>query len=112
MLTLGWHLPRFFVGRSCRLLTTVKVLEPLSTPQAPPDAAPLPGHSAALPGEIPIDVTPLDILAAAHRIRQGKSAIKRTSMYHSRRLSALLDMDIYLKHEFSHPTGSFKERGA
>jgi hypothetical protein len=69
-------------------------------------------HSSALPGDIPIDVSPLDILSAAHRIRQGSHAIKRTSMYHSRRLSSLLGMEIYLKHEFSHPTGSFKERGA
>ena len=61
--------------------------------------------------EVPIDVTAMEVFAAAHRIRQGEDGIKRTSMYHSRRLSKMLDMDIYLKHEFTHPTGSFKERG-
>ena len=61
--------------------------------------------------EAPIDVTAMEVFAAAHRIRQGEDGIKRTSMYHSRRLSKELGMEIYLKHEFTHPTGSFKERG-
>ncbi len=61
--------------------------------------------------EVPIDVTAMEVFAAAHRIRQGEGGVKRTSMYHSRRLSALLGMEIHLKHEFTHPTGSFKERG-
>jgi hypothetical protein len=67
--------------------------------------------AAPLASDSPIDVTAMEVFAAAHRIRQGEDGIKRTSMYHSRRLSTLLGMEIFLKHEFTHPTGSFKERG-
>jgi threonine dehydratase len=54
----------------------------------------------------------MDVFAAAQRIRQGDGGVKRTSMYHSKRLSAMLGMEIHLKTEISLPTGSFKERGA
>ena len=83
---------------------------PLSAPN--PSAPPHPAHSAALAGDVPVPVSATDVFSAAHRIRQGEGGVQRTSMYRSRRLSALLGLDLYLKHEFSHPTGSFKERGA
>jgi threonine dehydratase len=70
-----------------------------------------PAHSAALPGDVAVDVPATDVFSAAHRIRQGDGGVQRTSMYRSRRLSALLGVELHLKHEFSHPTGSFKERG-
>ena len=38
--------------------------------------------------------------------------VVRSRCTHSRSLSALMEMDIHLKHEWEQATGSFKERGA
>ena len=76
-----------------------------------PSRAALPNGGFPSLDDSPVDITAMEVFAAAHRIRQGNDGVKRTSMYHSRRLSAMLGMEIYLKHEFTHPTGSFKERG-
>ena len=50
-----------------------------------------------------------DVSTAHFRIRSG---VVRTRCTHSRTLSALTGMKIYLKHEWEQATGSFKERGA
>jgi hypothetical protein len=59
-----------------------------------------------------------DISTANYRIRahgsgkNGMNAVERTACFQSDFLSRLLDMDIWVKCEFRHRTGSFKERGA
>ena len=53
--------------------------------------------------------TPADILAAADRLR---GVIDRTPLVRSATLSALSDVDVYLKCENLQRTGSFKLRGA
>jgi threonine dehydratase len=58
--------------------------------------------------EIPVPVTFGEVSTASYRIRPG---IQRTSVTKSRKLSALLNANVYLKREYQHPTGSFKERG-
>ena len=68
-----------------------------------PPATPAPGDPA------PIDVTFGDVSMAMFRIRSG---IHRTETHHSIKMSRLLDSQVFFKAEFSHPTGSFKERGA
>lgn len=50
-----------------------------------------------------------DIARAATRIRGG---VQRTAMTHSHWLSQICNCNVYLKHEQSQFTGSFKERGA
>lgn len=57
-----------------------------------------------------------DISTANYRIRthglNGVNAVERTACYRSEFLSSLLDMDLWVKCEYRHATGSFKERGA
>lgn len=55
------------------------------------------------------DLRPLDILAAAYRLRP---VVRRTELRHSRALSDLVGTDVYLKLESEQLTGSFKVRGA
>eukprot|EP00051_Salpingoeca_urceolata_P033966 m.22980 g.22980 ORF g.22980 m.22980 type:complete len:475 (+) comp7012_c0_seq2:60-1484(+) len=50
-----------------------------------------------------------DVMSAHFRIRDGIAA---TRLYKSQAMSKLLNANIYFKCEHSHPTGSFKERGA
>jgi len=50
-----------------------------------------------------------DVSAAHFRIRNG---VVRTPCARSRALSAVTEMNIFLKHEWQQATGSFKERGA
>jgi threonine dehydratase len=58
--------------------------------------------------EQPVDVTFSDISMASYRLRSG---IQRTILTHSKKMSQLLNCEVYFKNEFQHPTGSFKERG-
>ena len=74
---------------------------------AAPAAAARP--AAEPPEEVPQDVTFGDVAAASLRIRPG---VARTALARSRKLSAALGCEVYLKAEYAHPTGSFKERGA
>lgn len=55
-----------------------------------------------------LQVTFGEVSQAAYRIRPG---VGRTLMHHSRKMSALLNANVFFKNEFQHPTGSFKERG-
>jgi threonine dehydratase len=79
-----------------------------------PDGAIPPGHSSGAPdpsspsGEKAINVEFGEIAMAAYRIKSG---VGRTNVYRSRKMSALLNANVYFKNEFQHPTGSFKERG-
>ena len=50
-----------------------------------------------------------DVSTAHFRIRNG---VVRTPLVRSRQLSAVTEMNIFLKHEWQQATGSFKERGA
>jgi len=68
-----------------------------------PDAPPPGGEPA------PVDVAFGDVAMAAYRIKSG---VGRTSVYRSRKMSALTGANVFFKNEFQHPTGSFKERGA
>ena len=86
-------------------------ISPLANP-ASDGIHPLPGHSHAVKtsaGEEPVEITAVDVFGAAARLR---GSLPRTAISHSRKLSAALGMDIYFKHEQTHATGSFKERGA
>ncbi|KAJ1459935.1 tryptophan synthase beta subunit-like PLP-dependent enzyme [Pelagophyceae sp. CCMP2097] len=56
-----------------------------------------------------LDVHFEDIARASTTIRDG---VHKTPMTHSRWLSELCGCEVWLKHEQSHFTGSFKERGA
>lgn len=85
----------------------VTELQPTQRP-APDGDVPRKGHSAAMPGEVPIPVSFGDISAASFRIRGG---VSRTTVYRSEKMSQLLNANIYFKNEFNLPTGSFKERG-
>lgn len=90
---------------SLRSEATSRCLRSMSVlpPAAFPPATPAPGDPA------PIDVTFGDVSMAMFRIRSG---IHRTETHHSIKMSRLLDSQVFFKAEFSHPTGSFKERGA
>eukprot|EP00471_Norrisiella_sphaerica_P002625 CAMPEP_0184485898 /NCGR_PEP_ID=MMETSP0113_2-20130426/7466_1 /TAXON_ID=91329 /ORGANISM="Norrisiella sphaerica, Strain BC52" /LENGTH=462 /DNA_ID=CAMNT_0026867553 /DNA_START=321 /DNA_END=1709 /DNA_ORIENTATION=+ len=57
----------------------------------------------------PVDVGFDEVAGAYHRIRGD---ILRTACDRSHYLSKTLGMDIYLKREYQHESGSFKERGA
>ena len=54
-------------------------------------------------------VTYADIQAAAERI---SGRIERTPTHHSRPLSRVTGLDLWVKYENQHETGAFKERGA
>ena len=86
-------------------------ISPLTRP--PPDGIhPLPGYSHAIKtqdGEDAIEIAAIDIFGAAARLR---GSLPRTPITYSKKLSAALGMEIYFKHEQTHATGSFKERGA
>jgi hypothetical protein len=101
--------PRRFFARIS--ISEPSSLERLTRP--PPDGVlPLPGHSAAVQtpaGEVPVDVTAVDVFAAAARLR---GTLPRTPVTHARKLSSALGVDLFFKHEQQHVTGSFKERGA
>lgn len=76
----------------------------------PPSAATIAAVAAATAAEVPVDVTFGDVSTANFHIRTG-GGIQRTLCHHSRKISNLLNMKVYFKNEFQHPTGSFKERG-
>mmetsp|Transcript_29004 Transcript_29004/g.46569 ORF Transcript_29004/g.46569 Transcript_29004/m.46569 type:complete len:463 (+) Transcript_29004:63-1451(+) len=57
----------------------------------------------------PVDVAFDEIASAYHRIRGD---ILRTTCDRSHHLSKALGMDLYVKREYQHESGSFKERGA
>mmetsp|Transcript_4601 Transcript_4601/g.8376 ORF Transcript_4601/g.8376 Transcript_4601/m.8376 type:complete len:481 (-) Transcript_4601:1745-3187(-) len=59
--------------------------------------------------EEPVDVAFDEVAGAYHRIRDD---ILRTSCERSYKLSRNLGMDIFVKREYQHESGSFKERGA
>ena len=84
---------------------------PLTCP--PPDGIhPLPGYSHAIKtqdGEDAVEITAVDVFGAAARLR---GSLPRTPVTYSKKLSNALGMEIYFKHEQTHATGSFKERGA
>lgn len=64
-------------------------------------------HSA--PNDGPVNITFGDVSQANYRIRDR---VHRTPCRESKKLSRLLDARVFVKNEFMHPTGSFKERGA
>lgn len=109
------RVPRVATSLRARAFARISISEPstfaLTTP-APDGVLPLPGHSAAVQtpaGEVPVDVTAVDVFAAAARLR---GTLPRTPVTHARKLSEQLGMEVFLKHEQTHVTGSFKERGA
>jgi threonine dehydratase len=55
------------------------------------------------------EVTYADVQAAAQRI---SGRIERTPTHHSRPLSRVTGLDLWVKYENQHDTGAFKERGA
>lgn len=58
---------------------------------------------------VPPAITFGDVSQANYRIRDR---VHRTPCRESKKLSRLLDARVFVKDEFMHPTGSFKERGA
>jgi len=114
------YLPRAFLRARApplrRGFARISISEPsslASLTSPPPDGVlPLPGHSGATQtpsGEVPVGVAAVDVFAAAARLR---GALPRTPVTHARKLSSLLGVDLFFKHEQTHVTGSFKERGA
>jgi threonine dehydratase len=98
---------RFPLVQNNAVLTSARSFSGAASAPAAADK-PLKGHSAGGPNDTPIEVTFGDVSTAAYRIRSG---VTRTSVYLSRKMSKITGSTIYFKHEFQHPTGSFKERG-
>jgi threonine dehydratase len=114
---------------SCAASRRAAAAAPVSPapPPVPPPPSPLPASiaagsssSSAAPAdasdESPVAVSFGDVAAASLRIR-GAGGVQRTAVHLSRKLSPLLNPEgvsggrLVLKAEYSHETGSFKERG-
>jgi len=80
--------------------TNLKAETKAAKPEAPKSSAPSPEGT-----EITFD----EVAGAYHRIRGD---ILRTSCSYSHHMSKALGMELYMKKEFQHESGSFKERGA
>lgn len=93
-----------------RLVSTAAAAEPESARKSAASECPVatPGMGSDA-GVAPAKVTFQDVAEAHYRIRND---IRRTSCKRSQHLSKMLGVDVFLKREYQHESGSFKERGA